>query len=350
MSQLGQPNRFYRPDESGARNRSERLRLVVNPRAGAGAADRGTDALERAAERAFEQWDLVRTEGPGHASELARQAVEEGVDIVAAVGGDGTCHEVVRGLMSGQHPRSRKVAFTTIPRGTGCDLARSLELPGRLQAALWFAATGITLPTDLGLARWTEAGGEDREEVYINSSGFGANGEVVRAANASSKALGARGSYLVATLRTLRRFRRLRVQVRWGGGPEGTAGAAGEWEGELLGGFVLNGSYCGGGMCLSGPGAMHDGFLDVVLVPPLQASRDLLELRHLYSGEIERIAGARRLRVGWVEVRAERGSTHPVELDGELPAALPCRWEVLPRRLHVRGGWRQNPLVLGGDL
>ena len=342
MSQLGQPNRFYRADESGARNRSEHLRLIVNPRAGGGGAARRVEELRTAAERAFEQWDLVQTEGPGHATELARQAVEDGVQLVAAVGGDGTCHEVVNGLLREGHPLSRQVAFTTIPQGTGSDLARSLEMPGRLQAALWLAATGITLPTDVGQVRWGE-GELSRSEVFINSSGFGINGEVVRSANASSKSLGGRGTYLMSTVKVLSRSTSLPVQLRWG--TDGAASVEQTWEGEVLGAFIVNGSHCGGGMRLAAPGCMHDGLLDIVLLPPVRSASELRHLRHLYSGEVERIPGARRLQARWLEARAPAGTDHPVELDGELPAELPCRWEVLPRRLHVRGGWRRNPLL-----
>ncbi len=345
MSQLGRPNQFYRPDDSGARNRSEHLRLVVNPKAGAGSAARRFDELQRAAERAFERWDIVRTEGPGHGRELAAEAVEEGADIVAAVGGDGTCHEVVNGLVPGEQPLSRKVAFTTIPLGTGSDLARSLEMPGRLESALWIAATGITLPTDLGQARWTE-GDETRSEVFVNSAGFGANGEVVQEANRASKALGGRASYLLATLKTVRRFRRLPLQLRWGTSAD--ADDIETWEGDILAGFVANGSHCGGGMRLAELGCMHDGLLEVVLVPPLERPGQLRHLPLLYSGQVDRIPGARRIRTPWLEVRTSRGASGPVELDGELPAKLPCELRALGRRLHIRGGWKRNPLVAAG--
>ncbi len=340
MSQLGMPNRFHRPEGSGARNELERICLIVNPKAGAGRAGRELDTLRRAADRAFARWELRVTEGPGHASELARQAEAEGFELVAAVGGDGTAHEVVGGLVQpgGKRP---KAIFTVIPIGTGGDLVRSLRVPRRLNEALWIAATGISLPTDAGLATVSTDDGP-REEPFINVAGFGAQGEVVARANRMDKRWGGRAVFLAATLRTVLGYRPARVAMAW----SDEAGAERAWEGELLSCFVANGAWCGGGMWVGRGGTMHDGLLDGVLLEPSPLRRQLPRVHHLYDGRVEALPGARRFRATRVEVRpAGDGAGTPVDLDGETPGRLPARFEILPRALHVRGGWVHNPLL-----
>jgi len=342
MSQLGRRNSFYRPPGAGARNLSERIALIFNPKAGGGSAERTRASLEEATDRAFANWSLRASEGPGHASVLAAEAVDQGFDIVAAVGGDGTCHEVVNGLAPGGRPRRRRVIFTTIPMGTGSDLSRSLELGGRLQRSLWLAATGITLPTDLGRLTWEGADGP-HTRVFANSAGFGANGDVVARANASSKRLGGRGTYMVAALQVSMRQPAHDVALRWTEGGEERS-----WEGRVMAVFVANGSHCGGGMRMAPMGCMHDGLLDVVVLPPLGGAQQLRHLRRLYDGRAHEVPGAFRIRTQRLEARTRRNHRLSVELDGELPGVLPAAFEAVPRALHMRGGWQLNPLVSAG--
>lgn len=325
-------------------NKTEPLCLVVNPRAGAGRAGARLDDLKRAADRAFARWELRLTEGPGHATLLAASAVEDGFGIVAAVGGDGTCHEVVAGMVVDRKARSNRCAFTTIPFGTGSDLMRSLAVPRRLNEALWVAATGITLPTDVGRVSWeldgSPAGTEPASELFINVAGFGANGEVVRTANAMDKRAGGRATFLVASLRAARRFRGGRVHLRWGD----EEGRVDEWEGPVFSCFVANGAWCGGGMWVGRGGTMQDGHFDVTVLPPGPLSRHLGEARRLYDGSLERSAGARRFQAAWVEARPVDGEEFPLDLDGEARPALPARFDLLPAALQVRGGWLDNPV------
>lgn len=318
-------------------NKTEPLCLVVNPRAGAGRAGARLDELKRAAERAFATWELRLTEGPGHASELAAQAVDEGFGIVAAVGGDGTCHEVVQGMVVDRKARSNRCAFTTIPFGTGSDLMKSLEIPRSLSEALWVVATGITLPTDVGSVTWSR---DQARELFINVAGFGANGEVVRRANRMDKRMGGRATFLLATLRTTREYRGGRLALEW----EDDHGQAHRWEGEALACFVGNGAWCGGGMWVGRGGTMQDGLFDVTVLPPGPLRHRLGEVHHLYDGRIERMRGALRFQATRLRARAVEGAPFPVDLDGEERDGLPVDIEVLPAAIQVRGGWIDNPV------
>jgi diacylglycerol kinase (ATP) len=329
---IGDPNTFHRPPDSGMQNTQEKIALIVNPRAGAGRAGSSIDTLKRAAAAAFAQCEIHITEAPGHAKHLAREAALAGADIVAAVGGDGTCHEVVNGLIHKGLPVEPKTIFTVIPMGTGGDLARSLKMPNQLQEALWLAGTGITLPTDMGLARVTTARGE-HEEVFVNVAGFGMNGDVVRRVNARSKRLGGRATFFLATLSSLRDYKASPVTVKTSG-PDGER----EWSGQLLSGFVANGAYCGGGMWVGRGGTMQDGLLDLTLLPPSPLLRQLADARHLYSGELQRTLGAIQIQAHRIEVCPEQPI--PIDLDGESPGAAPATFEVLPRVLPVRGAWQ----------
>jgi len=341
LGNIGHTNVFGRKEGSGARNENERLCLIVNPKAGAGAAGRNIDALKRAADLAFENWEVRLTEGPNHATELARQASSEDFHLIAAVGGDGTCHEVVNGMVADDRPLNRKQAFAVIPFGTGSDLMKTLEVPKKLSGALWIAATGMSLPTDVGKATTRTEDGSELTQYFINVAGFGANGEVVRRVNARSKKMGGRLAFMRTALEAALAYKPAEVYVRW----TDTAGEPGEWRGLLTSTFIANGAYCGGGMWVGKGGTMHDGALDMTIIPSTGAVQQFVDLRRLYDGKIERAKDAVRVAVTELEVTTRASSDVYVDLDGELSGQLPARFSVVSRALNVRGGWLRNPLV-----
>ena len=327
---------LIREPDAGTRNRDERICLIVNPRAAAGRARTQVDDIRRAADRAFHQWDVRVTEGPGHAETLAAAAVGEGFDLVAAVGGDGTCHEVVNGFFDGDTPRTRTCAFAVVPMGTGSDLVRSLHTPRSLDAALWVAATGVTLPTDVGYVDLRDMDGQPLARRFINIAGFGAQGDVVQRANAMDKRWGGRVTFLRASIASARSYRPPRVALRWDGP------TAGSFEGELLSAFVANGEYCGGGMWVGRGGSMHDGAFDVTTLAPVPFARQLLEARRLYDGHLDRMTGARRfVATSLTAEPADPTERVPVDLDGEAPGCLPATFRIVPRGISIRAGWRR---------
>jgi YegS/Rv2252/BmrU family lipid kinase len=305
----------------------ERLVVIANPRGGGGRAGARRAEIERAVDRAFGQAEVRWTEGPRHAEELAREAAER-ADIVAALGGDGTCHEVVEGLMTGPGERPRPI-FSVVPFGTGGDLVRSLEIPKVLDKSLWIVATGATVPLDIGRV---QRGGTTAH--FVNVAGVGANGEVCVRANRSSKRLGGTVTFLSAIVATLASYRPSPARWTWSG-PDGD----GALEAETLAGFVANGHYCGAGLWVGRGGSMADGWFDLTVIPALGVGTAMLNLRHAADGRLDRIPGAVRARARIVEVHGEL----PVELDGEPQGLAPLRAEVLPRALHVRGGWLRPP-------
>jgi len=314
------------------------VRLVLNPRAGAGRAGRRVDDLRRAADRTLPAWDLVLTEGPGHATALAAAAAADPrVATVAAVGGDGTCHEVVNGMVEGRRARRPGLAFATVPFGTGSDLQKSLEIPSDLESTLRVAGAGAARAADLIAVELDGPQGRV-SECIVNVAGFGANGEVVRRANRMDKRLGGAITFLRASIEAAFAYRPAPLHLAW----EGPAGAQ-SWEGTVLSVFVANGRRCGGGMDVAPTGSMHDGWADVTILPDTPTARQLWEARRLYDGSLGQWPGAHTFRARCL-VATPRGSA-PVflDLDGENPGALPARFEVLPQIIPMRGAWRLAP-------
>ena len=123
----------------------KRVTFIVNPISGTHSKDELPDLIERVMDK--EQFDcqIVSTEYAGHASELARQSADEGVDIVVAVGGDGTVNEVARSLTHTQ------TALAIVPCGSGNGLARHLCLPIDMKKSLEIINQGHIEDFDYGI-------------------------------------------------------------------------------------------------------------------------------------------------------------------------------------------------------
>jgi diacylglycerol kinase (ATP) len=143
-----------------------RAKLVLNPIADMGRAWKvANDLRPIVAEYGHADWS--GTVYPGHATELAHQAALDGYDMVIALGGDGTVHEVVNGLM--QIPVEKRPILGVVPVGSGNDFAHSISIPMEADHALAYALKGEPSSVDIGLM--TDENG--RKEYFDNTVGIG---------------------------------------------------------------------------------------------------------------------------------------------------------------------------------
>lgn len=305
--------------------------MIVNPRSAGGGTARRFAEIGDAADRQFEAWDLRRTERPGHATEICRAALMEGYDVVVAVGGDGTANEVVNGFFEDGEPIHTQADFAVVPAGTGCDLVKTLKMPKGLDESFAMIHRGDGGLMDAFRVRFVGHDGEPAVRVGLNVSGLGMAGDVVARANRSSKRLGGRLTFLGATISSALGARPADLHLSW----LDPTGERREWRGSHLNTFLANAEYAGGGMWLGKGAAVDDGLFEVTLIPDLPKTQLARGLRHLYSGDAERVPGVLRFQASKVEACVEDGQQVLFEIDGEQPGRLDAVWEILPRALRV---------------
>lgn len=149
-----------------------RALLVVNPKATA-TSERVRDVLTHALASEV-KLDVVQTRARGHALELAAQAAVEGLDVVVALGGDGTVNEVVNGLLA-DGPRGGLPALAVVPSGSTNVFARALGL-----ASSAVEATSQLLDALRAERRRTIGLGRADERWFTFCAGLGLDAEVVR--------------------------------------------------------------------------------------------------------------------------------------------------------------------------
>lgn len=125
-----------------------RIKVILNPHAGHGYAASMSSAISRQFAQLGADFELVHTRHPGDAIALARQAAEEGFERVVSVGGDGTTHEIINGLLS-VNGASRS-ALGCIPAGSGNDFAIMNGAPTQIEQACRLIVEGVSHLIDLG--------------------------------------------------------------------------------------------------------------------------------------------------------------------------------------------------------
>lgn len=108
----------------------KKIVFILNPISGTASKAGIPQLIESTLDKERFDYSIVETQRAGHASELAYNAMKEGVDIVVAVGGDGTVNEVARALVES------KTALAIIPCGSGNGLARHIMLPMNVKGAI----------------------------------------------------------------------------------------------------------------------------------------------------------------------------------------------------------------------
>lgn len=122
----------------------KRIVFVVNPISGTQGKRAILRGIDERIDHLLYDYSIVETQYAGHASEIAAQAVQDGVDIVVAIGGDGTINEVARSLVH------TNTALGIIPCGSGNGLARHLRIPMDFKAAIDILNKGWQATIDYG--------------------------------------------------------------------------------------------------------------------------------------------------------------------------------------------------------
>jgi diacylglycerol kinase (ATP) len=147
-----------------------RYLVIVNPISGRGYAEKVIPDIEAGMREHGLAFDLVRTERPWHAAEIAEEAVREGYDVIATASGDGTANEAINGLMRARADGFNDTAFSILPVGTGNDMAYGLGMRGNLQESIAALASNYRKKIDIGFVK----GGDYPEGRYFaNGVGIG---------------------------------------------------------------------------------------------------------------------------------------------------------------------------------
>ena len=304
--------------------------LVVNPSAQNGQLGRRWPELAADLRRDLGGFEEAMTAAPGDATRLTRQALESGAGAVVAVGGDGTINEVVNGFFDGDRPVAPRAMLGILPFGTGGDFRKTIPIPKDTREAARVLAARQSRTIDVGHLEMTGPDGAPQSRIFINIASFGMSGLVDEYVNKTSKRLGGRLSFMLATARAGLAWENQRVRLVFDGDESAPADLT------INTVAVANGRYFGGGMFVAPQAELDDGQFDVVALGDMGMADFVLKSRRLYDGShltMDKVSH-RRAKV----VRAEPaspGQKVELDVDGETPGILPATFRVVPRAIDL---------------
>jgi YegS/Rv2252/BmrU family lipid kinase len=314
------------------------LRLIVNPHAGRGAIERGLPAIEDVLREEDLAYDIARTAGPGDATRLAREALAEGIRYIVAVGGDGTAHEVVNGMMGDDAPLEPDAVLGLIPSGSGCDLTKTFGIrPEPGTAARGLAGKTLWGRLDIGRVRYRAPDGSEASRWFVNIAEAGIGAAVVRTAARMPRWLGGR-AYRLAALRGIASFRPreaslvMNARKARGSRPDAPLEQA-THTGTVTMVVVANCQFFGGGLRVAPRAIPSDGMLDV-LVGEGTKLQALTALRKMPLGQ--HVPGSTFTEYLADRVSLEGSQPLAVEADGEFLGTTPATFDLVPAAIQLK--------------
>ncbi len=300
-----------------------KYRIIANPTSGHGNGEKVIPVVEQNLRALGVDFDLVRSERPGHAIELARAAALEGVEVVVASGGDGTVNEVLNGLMLAR-AEGKTAALGVIPAGRGNDFSYCKGIPEEIESACRVLHADARRRVDIGRITGGKISGE---RYFGNVLGVGFDAITTIEVRKMPR-WGGFLSFLVAVLKTIFLYYKgptVKVDYDDKSLTLPTLMVA-----------VMNGRRLGDGFYLAPEGKADDGLFDLVIAREVTRRRIFTLIPHFMKGTQATQPEITSVQAAKVTITAQKGVL-PAETDGEI-LCTDGDWlqvEILPKAIDL---------------
>ena len=282
--------------------------FVVNPISGTQGKKAILKWIDERLDRSIYDYSIVNTEYAGHATQIAAAAVQDKVDVVVAIGGDGTINEIARSLVHTQ------TALGIIPCGSGNGLARHLQIPMDPKAAIDILNQGYLNCIDYG---------KINNLPFFCTCGVGFDAFVsLKFADSGKRGL---LTYLENTLHESLTYQPETYEIE---NEEGTV----KYKAFLI--ACGNASQYGNNAYIAPQASLTDGLMDVTILEPFTVLEVPNLSFQLFNKTIDQNSRIKTMRAKKIKIhRAKEGVLH---FDGDpLMAGKELEVEIIPSGLHV---------------
>jgi diacylglycerol kinase (ATP) len=275
-------------------------------------------AIQLCCENEFLTCTFSRTNGPKHAIDLAKKAVVDGSDVIVAVGGDGTCNEVVNGMMKEVKCSSK---FAIIPNGTGNDFHRMI---GEFDPEQFVTKLVNRQSNHIDLI---QVNLNHDMRFALNIAGCGFDGYVVNLLDKQREKwkIGGKISYAFAILRAFFLFKKSKLSIKTD---------AFDYDGKALLIVACNGSTFGHGLVVYPEARLNSGKIGVTLFGDVSLWDYIKYLRRIKKGIKIKHPEVHYLETDEMSINAGKSNLF-VECDGELISSGNPEFKIVPRAIQL---------------
>lgn len=237
-----------------------------------------------------------------HEIELVQNAIQQGYKNIISVGGDGTLHHVVNGIMTQRYIKTSDITIGVIPVGTGNDWIKTYNIPNNIKKAIDIIHKQNTILQDIGVLET-----ENKNIRYFNNvAGLGYDGYIVNKLK-KLKPFGSL-SYLLAGIYGLLFYKKSIFKVSFDDK---------EIEANCLMTILGICKYSGNGMQFTKDVHTSDGFLDITIAKNITLLDLLLNIHKLYNGKFVYHKKVETYKTKEITVTPKISAPY-IQADGEL--------------------------------
>lgn len=309
---------------------------VINPHAGSGRTLHEWNRAEALLKEKGVDFIVNTTDCKYHATEMTYEAAKKGFRRFMSVGGDGTLHETLDGIMRfisesdalGCHIPLSDFTVSVIPIGSGNDWIRSHGIPKDMDRVISLIADESFALQDIVKVSIQGSGLATKPSYMVNVGGIALDARVCERVNRKKdQGKSGRWLYVEALIYNILHYEASDFVVE--------CDSRKVFEGKMYSLALGIGKYSGGGMRQTPDAVTDDGLLDVTVIPRFGLLRIAREAYKLFNGKFLTIKELVFRKARRIVVFPISGAKEMVEVDGEIVGTAPVCFEVLPEQLNV---------------
>lgn len=292
--------------------------VIINPTSGNGSAKKQWPKIKQLLTKHRFNFEYAFTKYSKHSSELVQDAICNEITQIICIGGDGTLHNIVNGIMTQKKMASNKVCVGVIPIGTGNDWVKTHQIPKKIKLAVQRIKNKKIAQQDIGKIEFID---EEKAPVYFNNlAGVGFDGYVVSKVE-KYKYIGAL-AYLYGAIISLFSFKNFESKV--------------SVNSEIVSGktlMILIGlcKYSGGGMQLTNYPNPFDGLFDISIAKDFSKLNIIQNVTKLFNGKISNYKKVKSIKSKDIKIEINQNKLPFIQADGELIGSGNIKITLLPK-------------------
>ena len=298
--------------------------FIINPKATQVEVKRIGQKLERELHHSGLHGIILVTKYKSHAISLVHEAIFSGIRQMVAVGGDGTIHEVVNGIMTQDICPSTDITLAVLPMGTGNDWANHYQIPKEISGCMQLLKQGKIAIQDVGKLNYLKDG-HPVTRYFNNVAGMAYDAFVVKKLAQKHRKPNAL-IYLFSVFAYLMKYKLQLAHV-----------IADDQHFEHRY-YTINMGICplsGGGMSLVPHAIPNDGKLALTLAEDLSKWDILINTYRFYNRSLLRHPKVKGFQVDRIEVQSLDEMPLLLEADGEFLGHTPVTCTLIPGALRI---------------